>query len=83
MPPVVHSSRTRSVVCLVLFVFALRGRLGAGLPSGGDTATYLEYVVPGITFLAVGGRAVRGDLGGCAFLLGTPTGMNGWLPIAW
>ena len=43
------------VVVMLLFVFAFGGTLGAGLPGGGDTDAYLEYIVPGIVFLAVGG----------------------------
>ena len=43
------------VVVLLLFVFAFGGTLGAGLPGGGGTDAYLEYIVPGIIFLAVGG----------------------------
>ncbi len=43
------------VVFLLLFVYAFGGTLGAGLPGGGDTDAYLQYVVPGIIFLAVGG----------------------------
>lgn len=46
------------VVFLVLFVYVLGGTLGAGLP-GGDTASYLEYVVPGILLFTVAG-AVSG-----------------------
>jgi len=42
------------VVVLLLFVFAFGGTLGAGLPGGGDIDAYLEYIVPGIIFLAVG-----------------------------
>lgn len=42
------------VVFLLLFVYVFGGTLGAGLP-GGDTASYLEYVVPGILMLTVAG----------------------------
>lgn len=42
------------VVFLLLFVYVFGGTLGAGLP-GGDTASYLVYVVPGILMLTVAG----------------------------
>jgi len=44
------------VVFLLLFVYVLGGTLGAGLP-GGDTSSYLEYVVPGVLLLSVAGGA--------------------------
>jgi ABC-2 type transport system ATP-binding protein len=39
----------------------LAHRIGQGLPGGGGSAAYLEYVVPGIVFLAVvgGGSSLR------------------------
>lgn len=43
------------VIFLLLFVFVFGGTLGAGL--GGGRAEYLEYVVPGILLMTVGGAA--------------------------
>ena len=44
------------VIFLMLFVYVLGGTLGAGLAAG-DTASYLEYVVPGVLLLSVAGGA--------------------------
>ena len=44
------------VIFLLLFVYVLGGTLGAGLPAG-DTASYLQYVVPGVLLLSVAGGA--------------------------
>ncbi|HEY6801030.1 MAG TPA: ABC transporter permease [Agromyces sp.] len=46
------------VIFLLLFVYVFGGTLGAGLP-GGDTSSYLEYVVPGILLLSVAGGATN------------------------
>ncbi|CAN5325227.1 ABC transporter permease [soil metagenome] len=45
------------VVFLLLFVFVFGGTLGAGLPgvSGGTATDYLNYLVPGLLLLTVGG----------------------------
>lgn len=45
------------VIFLLLFVYVFGGTLGAGLPgvSGGGTAEYLNYVVPGILLITLGG----------------------------
>ena len=45
------------VVFLLLFVFVFGGTLGAGLPgmTGGTAADYLNYLVPGLLLLTVGG----------------------------
>jgi len=43
------------VIFLLLFVFVFGGTLGAGL--GGGRTEYLEYVVPGILLMTVGGAA--------------------------
>ena len=45
------------VVFLLLFVYVFGGTLGAGLPgvTGGGTADYLAYVVPGILLITIGG----------------------------
>lgn len=45
------------VLFLLGFVYVFGGALGAGLPSGaGDSrAAYLEYVVPGIILMTIGG----------------------------
>ena len=42
------------VIFLVLFVYVFGGTLGAGI-AGGDTSSYLEYVVPGILLLTIAG----------------------------
>lgn len=44
------------VVFLLLFVYVFGGTMGAGLPAG-DTASYLQYVVPGVLLLTVAGGA--------------------------
>ena len=43
------------VVFLLLFVFVFGGTLGAGL--GGGRTEYLDYVVPGILLMTIGGAA--------------------------
>ena len=45
------------VVFLLLFVFVFGGTLGAGLPgvTGGTATDYLNYLVPGLLILTVGG----------------------------
>lgn len=46
------------VLFLLGFVFVFGGALGAGLPGGGDSrAAYLEYVVPGVIAITIGGIA--------------------------
>ena len=46
------------VIFLLLFVYVLGGALGAGIGgAGGGRAEYVNYVVPGIVMMAIGGAA--------------------------
>jgi ABC-2 type transport system permease protein len=45
------------IVILLLFVYIFGGTLGAGLPSGGGRAAYLDYVTPAIMLLAAAAAA--------------------------
>jgi ABC-2 type transport system permease protein len=54
------------VILLLLFVYALGGTLGAGLPGGGTgapTREYLAYVTPGILLIGVAGIASGASIG--------------------
>ena len=45
------------IVILLLFVYVFGGTLGAGLPSGGGRAAYLDYVTPAIMLMAAAAAA--------------------------